>query len=519
MSLAKKQKFILLLIVFAAFLAANLAFPGPYNKVSSWMEKNVGFSLGKITRQYKFGLDLQGGTHLVYEADLSKVKGLSSASAMSAVRDVIERRVNLYGISEPVVQVAKVGNDWRLIVELAGVKDVNKAIEMIGQTPALDFREERTPQEKQAYIQLMLKEYPNLKKEELEDNPLVVFKATNLNGSYLKGSKLVFDPKTFEPTVTLSFNKKGSKIFAQLTKRNVGKRLAIFLDNAPISAPVVREEIPSGEAVISGNFTVKEAKTLVERLNAGALPVPIHLVNQMTIGATLGQESLKASLRAAILGMILVVLFMILYYRLPGVLAVVALIIYTVFILAIYKILPVTLTLAGIAGFILSVGMAVDANILIFERIKEEMHKHKILSESIVNEGFRRAWTSIRDANVSTLITALFLYMFGTSFVKGFALTLGIGIVVSVFTAVFVTRLLLLAVTSTHLASRPALFKCGFGKMFARRYSLFPKELATETESEDIQPKGIEKMPERGDIRPAKRIRKHKKKRKKTRRR
>lgn len=350
---------------------------------------------------FSLGLDLQGGTHLVYQADLSEIDDISEA--MQGVRDVIERRVNLFGVAEPRVQIS--GQD-RLIVELAGVKDTKEAIEMIGLTPSLDFRLEQE-----------------------ED-----FVATGLSGRHLKRSELFFDPTTFEPSVNLYFDGEGKKLFSDLTKENVGKRVAIFLDGVPISVPVIREPIIDGQAVISGDFTVKEAKVLVQRLNAGALPVPINLISQQTVGASLGHDSLDKSLKAGLYGLAAVAIFMLLFYRLRGLAAVLALLIYGALLLAIFKFLPVTLTLAGLAGVILSIGMAVDANVLVFERLKEE---------SRIADAFKRAWPAIRDGNISTLITCFILYFFTAGLVRGFALTLGIGILISMFSAMFVTRLFL----------------------------------------------------------------------------
>lgn len=399
-----------------------------------------------FNRDFKLGLDLQGGTHLVYQADLTNIEEDSYDDSMQGVRDVIERRINLFGVTEPVVQINKAGSQYRLIVELAGVKDVHQAIDMIGQTPALDFREERPAAETENILadqqeaQKKLEEGLNISRDEEElllQDPY--FQPTNLTGRYLKGAQLSSDPQTYQWYVSLQFDDQGSQIFEKLTEKNVGKRLAIYLDGLPISAPVVQEMISGGQAQISGNFTVQEAKELVQRLNAGALPVPIELISQQTVGASLGQDSLDKSLQAAIWGLLAVLLFIIFYYRLPGLLASLALLIYIAVVLAIFKLIPVTLTLAGIAGFILSIGMAVDANILIFERFKEEYKSGKSLPGSI-EEGFRRAWPAIRDGNISTIITCIILFIFATGLVKGFALTLGIGVLISMFSAIVVTR-------------------------------------------------------------------------------
>ncbi|KKT17168.1 MAG: Preprotein translocase subunit SecD [Parcubacteria group bacterium GW2011_GWC1_43_61] len=381
---------------------------------------------------FKLGLDLAGGTRLVYLADVSGVKE-DTASAMSGLRDVIERRVNLFGVSEPIIEVENAGSDWRLIAELAGVKDISQAIALIGETPFLEFKEARS----EIDAEKILKEQKNKIPEYLAMDPY--FSETNLNGKYIKNAKVEFNQSTYQPEVSVQFDDDGAKIFEELTKKNVGKQLGIYLDGLPISAPVVREAISGGSAVISGKFTIDEAKKLTERLNAGALPVPIKLISQDSVGASLGQDSLNKSIMAGLIGFLAVVIFMILYYRFPGIVAVIALLIYAALVLALFKLIPVTLTLAGIAGFILSIGMAVDANILIFERMKEEFRVGKELNFAI-NDGFARAWPSIRDSNISTLITTLVLYYFTTSVVKGFALTLGIGVIVSMFSAIVTTR-------------------------------------------------------------------------------
>lgn len=391
---------------------------------------------------FRLGLDLSGGSHLVYKADVSAVSGDQVSESMDALRDVIERRVNLFGVSEPVVQVQKSGfidgGEEKLIVDLPGVTDVEKATAMIGQTPLLQFKTEvpaGTPQE------VTVDENGNANL-----NFSSQFVDTDLTGRYLKRAVLEFDPTTREPTVSLQFDDTGTKLFAEITKANIGKMVAIYLDGAPISTPVVREEIPNGQAVISGNFTPTEAKQLVGRLNSGALPVPISLLSKQTIGATLGDKATNAGVQATIIGFLFVVLFLIIWYRLPGVVASVSLFIFISIMLALFKLIPVTLTAAGIAGFIISIGIAVDANILIFERIKEELRSGRTIADA-TSFGFSRAWFSIRDSNISSLITATILFWFGTSLIKGFALTLGIGVIVSLFSAIMVTRIFLKAIS------------------------------------------------------------------------
>lgn len=602
---------------------------------------------------FRLGLDLLGGTHLVYQADVSAIEDKDRESAVEGVRDVIERRVNIFGVSEPIVQINKtVDGDYRVIVELAGVKDVDEAIKMIGETPLLEFKEESaetrelTEEEKNQLNQFNMNgekraeeilgkvlsggDFSALAKEFSEDSatkdtggdlgwitekdnpeifnlakgiaagktsadlqrtgqgyeiikaeekrvkkdpfteleekevkashllicnkdingcengltkeevygkikeikeqatpqnftdlvkqystepgagqiggelgwfgkgmmvkpfedavfeqktgtisyvvetqfgyhliykqdersveeynikhilvktklaeditgPQSEWKITELTGKNLKRAAVEFNPNDNSPEVGLEFDDEGAKMFEEITGRNVGKQVAIFLDGLPISAPTVNEKITGGKAVITGKFNIKEAKLLMQRLNAGALPVPIHLMSQQTVGASLGQKSINDSLRAGVIGLILVALFMIIYYRLPGLLAVLALSVYGILVLAVFKLWPVTLTLAGLAGFILSIGMAVDANVLIFERVKEELRFGKPLDNAI-EEGFTRAWPSIRDGNFSTLITCFILIQFTTGTVKGFAITLGLGIIVSMFSAIVITK-------------------------------------------------------------------------------
>ncbi len=650
-----------IVFVLALALAAGLVvFPSSANRAIGKYDAAVaGIPLLRYVvlpkleeRPFRLGLDLQGGTQLVYDADISRVPLADRTAALSGVRDVIERRVNAFGVSEPIVQTAKTGERWRVLVELAGISDIQAAINLIGETPLLEFKEENTdkPRElsleeekaleaanekkrreardllgrvrsgediaalarqvsedpagvrdnggdigfiakegahdalvkaieqskiqppafvpvvvedeqgfvvarveeirsserevharhllicytdaiactkprskdeakkkatelkvqatRENFVQLikenstepgaaeragdlgyfrrgqMVKEFEEAVFaqgvgtisdavetpfgfhliEKLDERAVTEYRArriflkkklptdivplpepwkyTGLTGKQLRRAEVQFDPNTNEPIVSLEFNDEGKKLFGDITSRNVGKTVAIFLDRQPISIPRVNEAITGGSAVITGRFDVKEAKLLAQRLNAGALPVPIQLEARRLIGASLGKESLERSLAAGRIGFLLVALFMILYYRLPGLLAVLSLGLYTLMLLAIFKLAPVTLTLAGIAGVVLSLGMAVDANILIFERLKEELRAGRVLESAII-EGFKRAWSSIRDSNVSSLITAFILIAFTASAVKGFAVTLSIGILLSMFSAITVTRTLL----------------------------------------------------------------------------
>ncbi len=639
--------------------ATTLAFP-------QYVEQ-IGIKLPESWKtDFRLGLDLQGGTHLVYEADMGEVPDGDKLNALEGVKDVIERRVNAFGVSEPVVQTTVTGDSYRVIIELAGVLDVSEAIQLIGETPILEFKEpsneidRELTEEEQALLdqkrteewanaedilnlvlrgenfesiakehsidaatnidggkmlpttednprtgnlvdavkesgvregrvvpyliedadglnivrldkreeteQMLLSQIlvcfegkygcasdrsaldasiiiENIKNEATPENfadlanehtddpagkgvggdlgwvnpgdmvdafelaalqtevggisevveteygyhiiykrdsapvtlyhlsrilmpytqesdivpPVDIWKNTELSGRHLSRANVDFDQTTGQPYVSISFNSEGDKLFGELTEAHVGEQIAIFLDGELITAPVVQTAIYGGQAVITGNFTLDEAKLLAQRLNAGALPVPLNLLSQQTVGPTLGKISLEKSIMAALIGFMFVALYMIFYYRLPGFLAVVSLIVYAAFNLAIYKMLDVTITLAGIAGFILSLGMAVDANVLIFERFREELRSGRDILGAI-DEGFRRAWSSIRDGNLTTLIAAAILFWFSTSFIKGFALTLSIGILLSMFTAITVTRVWLRLISAWRWAKPLALY-------------------------------------------------------------
>jgi protein-export membrane protein SecD len=400
----------------------------------------IGYSMYLSTHSesgihFAYGLDLVGGSHLVYEADTSKLDASNVNEAMRALRDVIERRVNIFGVSEPLVQVEKASSlsestkSERLIVELPGITDLNEAIAMIGATPSLEFK---------------------LVGEPVGSSTDRVYVETELTGQYLKMARLEFSGTqnggyVNEPLVMVDFNNEGKEMFAEITKTNISKQLAIFLDGLLISEPVIREEIRGGTAVISGGFTAEEAKELVRNLNIGALPVPIQLASTETVGASLGFETLEKGMKAGLYGIGIVVLFLTLWYRLPGFIASLALALYLILNLATYLLIPVTITAAGLAGLVLSSGMAVDANILIFERMKDELRKGKSVRDAVM-EGVARAWLPIRDGNLTSILSAFVLYWFGTASVQGFALTLVIGIFLSMFTAIIVTRTFLLAV-------------------------------------------------------------------------
>lgn len=653
------------LVVLALFTGA-ISYPPAMNVVVDALNTNVGLGIPRVEKNFVLGLDLQGGTKLDYEADVSKIAEAERAGALNGVRDVIERRVNSLGVSEPLVTTAKAGESWRVSVELAGIRDVNQAINLIGGTPILEFKEENTePQraitveekkkmdetnaknkatastalaeaiknpasfeslvqkysednaskslagdlgfikarpefadvfagakgltvgsivpsvieQKNSYVVAKVeetksagqevkanhilisyagatsaptlamskedakkkidqirtevnagnfivkaKEYSmepgaaqsggdlgwfgagdmvpafekaamEIKKGEISqvvESPFgfhIIYKAderplsdvrvraivlaklleqdvvppvsewkdTALTGKQLSRSSLQFDDRSGSAQVALNFNEEGTKLFAEITKKNIGKRVAIFLDGQPISTPVVQTEITGGQAVISGSFTIPEAKLLAQRLQAGALPVPIKLISQQTVGPTLGQDSVDRSLMAGLWGFLLVTVFMLVIYRFPGLISILALVLYAGISGALFKTIPVTLTLSGIAGFILSLGIAVDANVLVYERLKEELREGKNLSMAL-EDAFRRAWPSIRDGHVTVLISCGVLYWFSSSMIKGFALTLAIGTVVSLFTAIVTARTMLRYAASTRLGKMRWLF-------------------------------------------------------------
>lgn len=541
--------------VFSIFLLTVfcllLVFPVYANKGIDWVNKKANLGLPNFPASgFNLGLDLQGGAHLIYQANVENIPDADRASSVEGVRDVIERRVRGgLGVSEPLVQTTKVGNDFRIIVELPGITDVNQAIKMIGETPILEFKEEddkplrpltaeetkemndfNVKAQAKANAALMavnggmqfdsavaeyseeerskanagvlgfidntvfpefykwasehgdgdvskelIKSFDGLniiKRISSQDGegkvsstkiynigrifiktkqptdivpPAEQWKSSGLSGKQLKRTEVSQDTRTGQVQVALQFNDEGTELFAALTKRNVGKPVAIFLDGTPISIPNVSEPILNGSAVINGSFTLQDAKLLSQRLNSGALPVPVELISQQKVDASLGADSLQKSLMAGIYGLIAVALYMVFYYRLPGFMAAIALCIYAALNLALFKAVGVTLTLSGIAGFILSIGMAVDGNVLIFERLKEELRDGRGL-KSAAEEAFARAWPSIRDSHITTLISCTFMIWMGSGFVRGFAVTLAIGVLTSLFSAIILTRTMLRAV-------------------------------------------------------------------------
>lgn len=400
------------------------------------------------------GLDLQGGVHLALATDMQKIPVEDRDNALESAKAVLERRVNFFGVSEAAVQSSKVGEEYRVLVELPGVENVDEAIALVGKTAQLEFRESSTSAQTATSAASLLQPdgaSPSAFTELFGDTwvTLETTKSTGLSGADLKRAEPQIDQRSGKWVIALEFSPEGAKKFADITQRNVNKPLAMFLDSEPLMnpAPVIQPELagdPSGRAVITGNFSAERAREIAIQLRAGALPVPISVVEQRQVGATLGNESVQKSVVAGAIGLGTLFVFMILYYGRWGLIASIALLLYALTTLAIFKLLPVTLTLAGVAGFILSIGMAVDANILVFERMKEELRWGKGKA-SALEFGFQRAWSSIRDSNVSSLITTFILFNFGSGLVRGFALTLAIGILVSMFTALTVTKTLLKA--------------------------------------------------------------------------
>lgn len=425
----RKYIFRLFVIILVTVIALLINLPptipvniniGPIKISQTFNRVNLGRSFDLV-----LGLDLVGGSHLVFEADISSLSGDKKESALQSLRTVIEKRVNLFGVSEPNITLSSFEDKNRIIVELPGVKDVNQAIDLVGKTAQLQFIEnvgsDATPEAK----------------------------PTDLTGAQLEYAQVVFNPTNGQPVVEIKFDEEGGKKFEEITERNIGKQLPMVLDGQIVSAPFVNEKIAGGSAVISGEFTTEDAKNLAIQLNAGALPVPIQLVEQRTIGATLGAESVEKSIKAGLVGLGGVLIFMIVMYGKLGIIADLGLIIFGILTLALYRLIPVVLTLPGIAGFLLSVGMAVDANILVFERFREEKKIRGNIQDAL-EASFGRAWDSIRDANIATLITAFILanpldweFLHTSGPVRGFAITLALGIGISLFTGIYVSRNLL----------------------------------------------------------------------------
>jgi protein-export membrane protein SecD len=543
-----KIRFQFALVLFLGLVCGIIAYP----QVVSYIPP-----LFHIVEKLKVneGLDLQGGIHLEYKADISQIPSEKVDDALSAAEAVIERRVNAFGVGEPLVQLSRSGTERRIIVELPGIKDIEQAKKMIKETPFLEFREQAGPEieaqiaavnkDNKAQADVVLtrakkgEDFAALAKEFSQDPgskdqggdlgfvktgafipefdavvfdphfkpgsvspeilesafgwhiikkieergagderevhaahilfrkftleelpPKVQFVATGLSGKNLKDAYVDYQSQGVgSPQIALRFDDEGTKLFAEITKRNIGKPVAIFLDDEIISQPTVQSEIVAGQAVITGSYNLQQANDLVKRLNEGALPVPITLVSQQSVDASLGDAALKQSLLAGLIGLAAVAIFMMLYYRILGVVAVLALLLYTAMLVTVFKLsvftpFAITVTLSGIAGFILSIGIAVDANVLIFERTREELSYGKGVIKSL-KEGFRRAWPSIRDGHVSTLLTTVILIGLGTGFVKGFAIILAIGVLLSLFTAVVLVRIITTFIVGDWMERHP----------------------------------------------------------------
>lgn len=408
-------------------------------------------------RPFKLGLDLSSGSHLVYDTDTTKIGAENVTDALGALQGVIQRRVDSFGVSEPRVYTEQGGvvggGAYRLIVDLPGVTDVNKAVAIIGQTPTLDFK--------------LIKK--GMEGKVTDDKGVLnpdAFEDTGLTGGLLTGASVSFSQTTNQPEVLLNFNDAGQKIYNHILNDDMDRSLATFLDGNVIEVARVNpnHEYASGGSggVISGGMNAQQAKALATNLNLGALPVPITLNSTESIGPTLGGAALHAGILASIAGFLVLSLFLILWYRLPGIVAVVSLVIYSTLMLALFQVIPVVLTAAGIAGFVLSVGLAVDANILIAERMKEEITAGKNSAEAI-REGFTRAWGAIRDSNIAHIIASVILFWIGTDIIKGFALVFGLGVLVSLFSAITVSRTFLLAIgLNTHNKFGRFLMRSGF---------------------------------------------------------
>ena len=422
-----RYRFLALMALLAGFLLAYFVWATEANPTSSY--------------RFKLGLDLAGGTELVYKADMSETPAGERADALAALQGVIDRRVNLFGVAEPLVQTERASalsgtTEDRLIVDLPGVTDIDAAVAALGATPTLEFKLATTTHS------------TGSGQATAGTTTSMVFATTGLTGRYLASATLQFGSGATAglaaPQILINFNSEGATLFEKLTTEHVGETLAIFLDGEPISTPVIQEAIPGGTAVISGQFTAIEARDLVRNLNFGALPVPITLQSSSAVGPTLGAAAIAAGVTAALVGFAIIALFMVGWYRLPGVIAVVALAEYLLLMLALIKFVPVTLTASGIAGLIITLGMAVDANVLIFERTKEELRAGKSPREAVA-VGFARAWTAIRDGHLTMIISGAILFWLGTSIVQGFALVFVLGVLASFISAVSVSRVYLLA--------------------------------------------------------------------------
>ncbi len=390
-----------------------------------------------VNKIINLGLDLKGGMHLVLEVDRTKIpKGTTLTDAMDRAIEVLRNRIDQFGVAEPLIQ--KQGDNL-ILVQLPGVKDTQRAIDLIGKTALLEFKLVDDTGKLNEAIEGKVPEGYELLKDQQEDH-ILLKKEASLTGAALSNAKVKIGGQYNMPYIGIDFTEQGAKDFAKLTGDNINRRLAIVLDGIVQSAPVIKSRIPDGHAIIEGNFTMEDASGLAIVLRAGALPAPVSIIENRTIGPSLGQDSIKAGLKASLIGLLIVLIFMFIYYKLSGIVANIALLLNFVLLLAAMAAFHATLTLPGIAGIILSLGMAVDANVLIFERIKEELHLGKTVRVAI-DSGYDKALSAIVDSNLTTLIAAAFMFQFGTGPVKGFAVTLTLGIMISMFTAIIVTHL------------------------------------------------------------------------------
>ncbi|PIW08223.1 protein translocase subunit SecD [Candidatus Collierbacteria bacterium CG17_big_fil_post_rev_8_21_14_2_50_45_7] len=427
MKLRRNIFFIVILTALALVIDAPKNF-----KLANFTLASPTINIGSFKRDLNIrqGLDLQGGTEVTLEANMKDIVASDRSDALDSAKEIIARRVDLYGVAEPSIKTVVSQDTYRILVALPGVTNPEEALALIGQTASLDFYEMPVATDSPTYADL---------------------RPTGLTGKDLKKTSVGFNSQNGKPEIKLEFTEDGGKKFGEITSRNIDKPVWILLDGQILTAPTVQQAIMDGKAVINGEYTTQEAKNMVITLNAGALPVPINIIKQQNIAPTLGETSVTDSLKAGAVGLALVALFMIMNYGWLGLIADLGLVIYGLLTLAVYKIVPITITLPGLAGFILSIGMAVDSNILVFERMKEESRKGNDWLGSM-ELGFGKAWDSIKDANIATLITTFVLFnpfdwnfLNSSGMVRGFALTLFLGIAISLFTGIFITRNLLRA--------------------------------------------------------------------------
>jgi len=431
----------IIIILALAYLYPTYQWYGKSPEERTKLEESKDKILGKIL---KLGLDLRGGMHLVLEVDFNRLpEGTSPSDAMERALEVIRNRVDQFGVAEPLI--ARQGDRW-IVMELPGVKDPERAIGLIGKTALLEFKLVNDGVRISEVLDSEGKVDPNNIPAGYEVLPgrretlFLLKEEPEITGAALTNAKVKIGGQYNMPYVAVDFNRDGAKKFARITEVNIERNLAIVLDGRVQSAPVIKSKIPDGHAIIEGNFTMEEAKNLAIVLRAGALPAPVNIIENRTVGPSLGRDSVRAGVVATGIGLICVMLFMVIYYRLSGLVVDLALILNLIILLGMMAYFRATLTLPGIAGIILIIGMSVDANVLIFERIREELRAGKTVRVAI-DSGYQKAFRTILDSNLTTLIAAAFLFQFGTGPVKGFAVTLSLGILISMFTALVVTHM------------------------------------------------------------------------------